>query len=180
VFQRALGGVWACIDPACTHRDPELAQSDSNWGFGALWLRQRDKCSCGALAFELVACNECGTPHLRAGLEAGASARLIPAAASDIDEFAVDAEPDTEESGPIARDRVLLRPARGTAHDRFVQVENGRVFDNAPPEDSKWIALTLIEDEATRACCDGATEARLQPLRYKAYPVDSGSTTYSM
>ena len=166
VFQKALGGVWVCVDPACPHRDPELTQIDSHWGFGALWLRQRDKCSCGAPVFELVACAECGTPHLRAGLEAGASARLIPATAGDIDEFAVDAEPDAENPGPIARDRVLLRPARGTAQDRFVQLDDGGVFDNAPPEASKWVALTLIEDEATRACCDGAAEARLQPLRY--------------
>jgi|SRR5271165_126282 len=172
VFQRALGGVWVCIDPTCPHRDLELTLSgaSASWGFGAVWLRARDTCLCAAPVFELFACNECGTPHLRAGRQAGASARLLPRVGGDSDEFAVDAEPDTTSEvnavGPVVRDEVLLRPARATAADRFVQLSNGMVFDNAPPFDAKCVRLAMIEDEASRACCDGAAEARLTPLRF--------------
>jgi len=166
VFQRALGGLWVCVDPSCNYRDAELRSPDSDWGFGAVWLRQRDQCDCGAPVFELVACNECGTPHLRAGLQAGAAARLVPLRAGEVDDFAVDAEPDPNEPSAVAHDRVLLRPARGSVHDRFLQLDNRAIFDNAPPESVRWTGIALIEDEAARNCCDGAADARLQPLRY--------------
>jgi len=166
LFHRALGGVWACVDPACPHRDPELSEPNSGWGFGAIWLRQRDHCLCGAPAFELVACNECGTPHLRAGIEAGAAARLIPAQAGQIDDFIVDAEPDSDSSAPCARNTVLLRPSRSNANDRFLQLDNGAIFDNVPPEEAPWIALAVIDDERARNCCEGAADAQLATLRY--------------
>ena len=166
VFQRALGGVWVCVDPTCPHRDPELMAPDVDWGFGAVWLRQRDQCQCGGPVFELVACNECGTPHLRAGMQAGATARLVPLRAGEIDDFAVDAEPDPNEPATVAHGRVVLRAPYGSVHDRFLQLDNGAIFDNAPPENARWTKIALIEDEAARNCCDGAAEARLQPLRY--------------
>ena len=172
LFHRALGGLWVCIDPGCSHRDPELA-ADPNWGFGAVWLRQRDRCQCGAQVFELAACDECGTAHLLAGMEAGAAARLIPIRAGEIDDFAVDVEPETEtddldivRQGAVASEKILLRPSRGDARDRFVRLENGMIFDDTPPEGGGWIPVTLIEDETARDCCGGATEARLQPLRF--------------
>ena len=166
LFHRASGGVWVCIDPACPHRDTELIEPESGWSFGAVWLRQRDRCLCGAPCFELVACDECGTPHLRAGLEAGAAARLVPARAGEIDEFAPDAEPDPESGLPVSRNEVLLRPSRGTTHDRFVQLDSGAVFDNAPPAGEQWTVLAVIEDETERTCCEGAAQAQVSPLRY--------------
>ena len=166
LFHRALGGVWVCIDPACPHRDTELIEPESGWSLGAVWLRQRDRCLCGAPCFELVACDECGTPHLRAGLEAGAAARLVPARAGEIDEFAPDAEPDPESGLPVSRNEVLLRPSRGTTHDRFVQLDSGAVFDNAPPAGEQWTVLAVIDDETARTCCGGAGQAQVSPLRY--------------
>ena len=44
LFHRAQGGLWACIDPDCPHRDAELERPESGWGFGALHLAQRDHC----------------------------------------------------------------------------------------------------------------------------------------
>ena len=172
LFHRALGGVWVCVNPDCSHRDSELAV-DPTWGFGAVWLRQHDRCQCGAPVFELVACDECGTPHLLAGMEAGAAARLIPLRAGEMDDFAVDVEPEPENDdsdtigqGAVAREKVLLRPPRGDTRDRFVQLANGTIFDNMPPEGGGWVPVTLIEDESTRDCCEGAMEARLQPIRF--------------
>ena len=168
VFHRSLGGLWVCVDPTCDHRDPELAAAGSSWGFGALWLRQRDRCDCGAPVFELYACTECGTPHLLAGLEAGASARLVPLRAIETDDFAVDAEPDAEPEWeiPVASGEVTLSPARGDSSDRFVKLDDATVFDNDPPQGARSVRLALEESESERACCPGAVHARLAPQRY--------------
>ena len=106
-------------------------------------------------------------------MEAGAAARLIPIRAGEIDDFAVDVEPETENDdsdtigqGVVASEKVLLRPSRGDARDRFIQLENGKIFDNTPPEGGGWVPVTLIEDEMARDCCGGATETRLQPVRF--------------
>jgi hypothetical protein len=45
VFQRAQGGFWACINPTCSHRDPEFVGASAGWGFGSVWLAQRDHCA---------------------------------------------------------------------------------------------------------------------------------------
>ena len=168
IFHRSQGGIWVCVDATCQHRDPELSASDSGWGFGAVWLKQRDTCECGAPVFELFACDECGTPHLVAGLEAGASARLVPQRAIGMDDFAVDIEPEAEieEPVPVAIDKVLLSPARNDSSDRFLRLDDGTVFDNAPPQGSRSVRLALKEDESARTCCPGAAHARLAPQRY--------------
>ncbi len=170
VFHRAQGGFWVCMDRSCTYRDPELAAEDSDWGFGAVWMRQRDRCGCGAPVFELFACNECGMPHLVAGLEGGAEARLVPLRAVEVDDFAVDAEPDEEsaEQDYVAsiKTKAVLSPGRGNAEDRFVKLDDGAVFDNDPPADAHWARVVIEENEAARACCPGAAGARLAPQRY--------------
>ena len=168
IFHRSQGGIWVCVDATCQHRDPELSADGSGWGFGAVWLKQRDTCECGAPVFELFACNECGTPHLVAGLEAGASARLVPLRTIGTDDFAVDAEPDTEteDEGPIASDTVILSPAQNNSDDRFLKLDDGTVFDNAPPQDARSVRLALEEDESARTCCPEAARVRLVPQRY--------------
>lgn len=169
LFHRAQGGVWVCVDPACPHRDSELASADSGWGFGAIWLSQRDHCACGAPVFEIVACTECGTPLLVAGREVGATQRLISHRASAADEFMVDEEPDPEQDDlPVARDTVWLRPARGIASDRHVNLETGVLYDNEPPKNAKCVSIDVIENAEERACCTNAAESRLQPQRYGA------------
>ena len=168
IFHRSLGGLWVCVDANCQYRDPELSLSDSGWGYGAVWLKQRDTCECGAPVFEIFACNECGAPHLLAGLEAGASARLVPLRAIGMDDFAVDIEPDTEieDAGPVATGTVILSPARNDSNDRFVKLDDGTVFDNAPPQGARSVRLALEENESARTCCPGAAHARLAPQRY--------------
>ncbi len=167
-FHRAQGGIWVCVDPSCKKRDPELSTDDSGWGFGAVWLKQRDQCDCGAPVFELYACNECGTPHLVAGIEFGAMARLVPLRALQTDDFAVDAEPDADgdDREPVARGTGVLSPGRGRKSDRFLKFDDGTVFDNEPPSDARWARIVLDEDKAERACCSGSATARLAPQRY--------------
>ena len=175
LFHRALGGVWVCVDPCCEFRDPELSSQGSDWGFGAVWLRQRDRCDCGSPVFELRTCNECGTPNLVAGVEEGIQTRLVPIQPEQIDEFAVDAE--LEEAEPeadkpyggldvIAHGTAVLSQATGGRADSYLRVQDGVVFDNEPPSEGRWIRLSVNEDEAARACCPGAANAPLASQRY--------------
>ena len=167
LFHRAQGGLWACIDPACAHRDSELRAVGADWKFGGIWLVQRDRCACGAPTFELLACTECGTPHLVAGRESGALARLIPHEGAQTDEFLIDEEPDPDvDNQPLARDVVWLRPARATASDRDVGLDDGRLFDNGAPAQVRAIAVEVVEQPQDRNCCANAAKARLQPQRY--------------
>ena len=168
LFHRSQGGIWVCVDPSCRHKDAELAQPGSGWRFGAVWLRERDTCRCGAPVFELFACNECGTPHLIAGRQLGVMARLVPLRSAETDEFGIDAEPDSEdtETRVIVQDRVMLLPPRGDRTDCFLNPDDGTVLENGPPGEGRWIRVELKEDEMSRGCCPGARRARLAPQRY--------------
>jgi DEAD/DEAH box helicase domain-containing protein len=168
LFHRPQGGFWVCVDPSCTHRDPELAAVESRWGFGAVWLRQRETCACKAPVFELVACTECGAVHLRANLEIGARPRLVPYCEVEVDEFAIDREPDpeAETEEPTQQEKVLLRPGRGDRSDRFIRLADGALFDNAPPEGEAAAPISLIERDEQRNCCVGAANAGLMPQRF--------------
>lgn len=170
LFHRAQGGLWACIDPECPHRDPELARSESGWSFGALHLTQRDHCldGCRAPVFEVEACTECGTPHLIAGYDAGARPRLMPRGLIDFDDFSIDAEP-AEAEQPERRPHIAwLAPAQGGADDRFVADDGDAwaIYDNAPPRDRSHIRIALYDEPGARLCCPEAETARLQPQRY--------------
>ena len=173
LFHRAQGGLWACVDPSCNNRDPELVADSADWGFGALWLRQRDRCSCGAQVFELVACDECGTPHLLAGVHRGVTDRLLGAPDQTIDEFAVDLEPDTPlddesetETSRAPRETVILAPGSADPMPRYLSLESGEIFDNHPPAAERWTPILLYHAETERNCCKGARTARLGPQRY--------------
>ncbi len=177
LFHRALGGIWACVDPGCAYRDPELEAQGSDWGFGAVWLNQRDRCECGAPVFELLTCNECGSPNLVADVvNVGSQTRLMPIQPGQVDDFSVDEEPDdsdqdgdnsSQAAGIVVHGTAVLSPPLGTDDDRYLRLQDGVVFDNNPPSDDRWVRVSLLEDqEAARACCPGAVNARLAPQRY--------------
>lgn len=158
LFHRALGGMWVCVDPECPHRDPELLD-DPEWLYGALWLHPRDHCDCGALTFELKVCGECGAPHLLAHRSAGATVRLTPSRAVELDEFAVDEEPETSDEGTEStnvRDVVYLRAVDSDTEVQVLDLATGTLYDNAPAPSARTVAIRVIEDPAARGCCDGA------------------------
>lgn len=167
LFHRPLGGVWACIDPACSERDRELATAGSGWSFGAVHLGARERCGCGAPAFEVLLCNACGTAHLAARQISGAAPRLAPPAATEGDDFALDVEPDENDTGEdIESDAVWLAPARGETGGPWVTLDDGRIWDNTPPDDAPAIHVRIVERVGDRGCCGEAGDARLAPLRY--------------
>ena len=170
IFHRAQGGLWTCVDPDCGYRDPQLRDDGSDWEFGAIWLKQRDRCACGAPVFELFACNECGAPHLAVGIRPGKQTQLVPPDPIEVDEFALDAEPedgdDTESTGENLEG--LISGGQGGDLDCFLSLDDGMVFDNAPPADRRWVRVVLNQYVNDRNCCPGAERARLSPQRYSS------------
>ncbi|QNR63102.1 DEAD/DEAH box helicase [Rhodobacter capsulatus] len=165
LFHRAQGGVYACVDPACPHRDAELIAPESGWSFGAVYTAPRPLCRCGAPVFEVVACGGCGAVHLQARLISGAQARLETPDPVEGDDFALDAEPE-EDVAEGAASMVLLAGPQGKGRRVHLEKTTGLIFDNAPPEGTTSWPVALVEEPATRACCDQADEARLQEMRF--------------
>lgn len=65
VFHRTQNGLWACVDPGSTERKGARLDAE-DWPFGALWFERRERCTCGALVFELALCRRCGAEYLAA------------------------------------------------------------------------------------------------------------------
>lgn len=64
VFERTLGGIWACCNRACRGRGGTLLDSPE-WAFGAVYFHVLNHCEhCRSPVFEMVSCDGCGTPYL--------------------------------------------------------------------------------------------------------------------
>lgn len=87
-FERAVPGIWSCINSACPNKP-------ADWPFGRILPERGDECpSCGAPILEVVSCFECGEAFLE-GVEAGA--RLTaPLRNPPRDEFAFDSARDND------------------------------------------------------------------------------------
>lgn len=165
VFHRAQGGVFACVDPECPHRDTELSADGSRWPFGAVHLGPRPACACGAPVLELVSCMSCGTPHLQAQLVGGAQPRLETPELDEGDDFALDAEPD----GDTASSKMLALLVRGSSaggYSAWITKTGARIHDNAPPDGETAWRYAVIEQPSLRGCCADAQDTRLQGLRF--------------
>ncbi|MBR1240305.1 DEAD/DEAH box helicase [Bradyrhizobium sp. AUGA SZCCT0274] len=157
-FERAVAGLWSCINPECV-------ASPLDWPFGRILSERGDQCpSCSAPVLEVVSCNECGEAYLE-GTEKGP--RLsAPLRNPPRDEFAFDsareddAAPDgaddnedeaTQQEEPdLVQDRLFAAnptpAARGFWLDRKAE---WRVIDG-PNEGS--ISLLCEEHNGPRAC----------------------------
>jgi len=173
LFQRSVGGLWVCLDPQCPHRDDELRAEGADWGWGAVWQRPRERCSCGAPAFELVSCQGCGKPHLRAQRRCeGVEMRLSSQRSAFADEFAVDIEPaaaeeeqDTNSVFAIsASEPVLLLPGSGAA-DQFLDREILTLRTRLPEEMTGWLRLRIIDEIDARGCCVSSDRPGLSSFR---------------
>ena len=166
LFHRAQGGIWACPDPACSYRAPELQAEGAGWSFGAVFLAPRAACGCGARVYEAVACTECGTMHLQGLLTQGAHPRLDPPDLGEGDDFALDAEPEEDENlvSPGSVGWVAL-PSQGGGYPGWLAVD-GRWFDNAPPPELRAFPQRLIVDVKDRGCCAQAGRTGLMGFRF--------------
>ena len=87
-FERAIPGVWSCINPACSNAPPD-------WPFGGILPVRADRCSfCSAPVLEVMSCSECGEAFLE-GVEKGQSLSA-PIRNPPRDEFAFDSARDND------------------------------------------------------------------------------------
>ncbi|MEH6628886.1 MAG: DEAD/DEAH box helicase [Motiliproteus sp.] len=99
LFHQVSGGLWSCADPKCTAKaKTELANGE--WPFGKVYTQQRKHCECGTPVYELVFCQECNTPHLKAKRQlTDTEQRLVQVDQNDVDEFSLQREGSEDDEG---------------------------------------------------------------------------------
>lgn len=158
VFHRAQGGLWTCVDPECSKRDAALLQEGGDWPFGRIHFAERDKCYCGAPVLEVAACDECGTPWLRAEVANEGPHRILrPSRGAGIDDdYILDVEPEDdsgEPAAPLLSESVIVGPGHGTGEE-FLRVSDAHLFE-LPKEGDRVLALTILTEQ-DRGCCERA------------------------
>ncbi len=172
VFHRAQGGLWTCVDPECCKRDEPLLQEDGDWPFGRVHFTERDRCDCGAPVLEIAACDECGTPWLRAEVANEGPHRVLrPARGAGIDDdYILDVEPEDdsgEPAAPLLSESVIVGPGQG-AGEEFLRVSDAHLFE-IPKEGDRVLALTILTEQ-DRGCCEraGHKGVTVRPQRFGA------------
>lgn len=182
-FERAVAGVWSCINPGCETRVPD-------WPFGGILPERADKCpSCGAPVLEIINCTECGEAYLE-GTEKGP--RLAaPLRNPPRDEFAFDRaregddgeteeaeesdndETTDEEDSQLELDRLFAANPTPAARSFWLDRRAGWRVVDAPAEDG--VTLLCEDHFGSRACphCKPRPgkehdAGRLRPLRFGA------------
>ncbi|WP_431299190.1 DEAD/DEAH box helicase [Tabrizicola sp. BL-A-41-H6] len=154
-FHRAQAGLWACVNPACADRAPELAREGADWPFGQIHLFSRDRCTCGDPVFEIVGCADCGTPWLLAQRTSGSIQHLnqMPPSESE-DDYVLDSEPedDDEPTGPSTE--VLITPATPTRAGLPFRLSDAALRDIATDDPGHVEIHVTVASE--RACCPRA------------------------
>ena len=177
-FERAVPGIWSCINPACP-------QKPSDWPFGRILSERADECpSCGAPVLEVVSCIECGEAFLE-GIETGP--RLsAPLRNPPRDEFAFDSARDNDggpedaddteddeaqqEDVPVWERLFAANPTAAARGFWLDQKAGWRVVDG--PADG-GLTLRCEEHNGPRACPHCSPTGRkgpelIRPLRFGA------------
>lgn len=173
VFHRAQGGLWACVDPDCPDKGPELTYEGNDWPFGQVHLTSRDRCTCKAPTYEIGACDECGTPWLIADVSNETKHRFLRLAAdqSSDDEYILDVEPDidSEDNQNVARVAERVVVACGDEHEvDFLRLSDGALFER-PDKGDRCVPVRLA-DPLARGCCDKSSHRAViaRPQRFGA------------
>jgi DEAD/DEAH box helicase domain-containing protein len=179
-FERAVPGIWSCINPHCPDRP-------SDWTFGHILFERADQCpTCGAPVLEVISCTECGEAYLE-GTERGP--RLsAPLRSPPRDEFAFDsvreneagsegADDSEDETGPQAeetvfvQDRLFAANPTPTARGFWLDRKAGWRIVDAPTDNA--LSLLCEEHNGARACPHCSPAGRkgpelIRPLRFGA------------
>lgn len=172
VFHRAQGGLWTCVDPDCPDCDQALKQDEGDWPFGRIHFSERERCDCGAPVLEIAACDECGTPWLRAEVANEGPHRILRLArgAGVGDDYILDVEPDEdgdEPSAPALSESVIVGPGTGAGCE-YLRFSDAQLFE-IPKDGDRVLSLTILaEDE--RGCCERASRkgVSVRPQRFGA------------
>jgi len=146
LFHRTLGGIWACLNPACAGRTG-TALDHVDWPFGRIFFERRTHCNaCESIVLEVALCSECGAEYLAANLvseAADGSQRFearAPEEGSEADEYrrlisepADDDAAEVEEPEPqgVRVPRLLAAPAHASTPVR-VGLATGAVESQGP------------------------------------------------
>ncbi|ESQ74519.1 DEAD/DEAH box helicase [Asticcacaulis sp. AC402] len=107
-FERAVPGVWSCLNPKCRGR-PE------KWPFGRLFTEKANTCpDCQAPVLEAINCTECGEAFLDAEEDLETGRLVSPVRIAVRDEFDLDADTEAppEEADDGEKDnREIFAPA---------------------------------------------------------------------
>ena len=165
LFLRALGGAWACVDPACPHAAAEL-RGAPDWPFGHVHFSLRERCSCGAPCMEIAICNDCGTPHLTAMQDFGAQHRLILPRAGAEDDYATDVEGDDDATAPSARAELWVTSAPDRGRTVHLDRESLEIFSNQAKAQDGQIALRVIDSDPVCPCNETRNGNSFKYLRF--------------
>jgi ATP-dependent helicase YprA (DUF1998 family) len=159
IFHRTQPGIWACCNPNCTGRRDGL--EDPAWPFGAVYLERREQCSCGAPAFEMLLCSECGTEYLTCEEAVTPQGRVLRQSSpdTDYDEFQEEFEAlepaEGDEAPPqVALDNALPRMATAArapgAIATRISKASGAIVDTA--NDAVVVGLLAPEPDNKFTC----------------------------
>ncbi len=183
-FHRAAPGLWSCLNSKCHLPRP------ANWPFGSIHHQAAEVCRCNAPLFEVLSCAACGEAYL--SVQETSSDRLVrPLTARAVDDFALDADRDTDEAQdgdddaeipqPIERgDRRLISitPHRGPMRYLWVEEQTGLVHDREGPGLTRLSAYDYVEPHFCPACNTQALPGGdlLRPIKFAA-PFILGTAT---
>jgi len=96
LFHQVLSGLWCCSDVDCQTKKQSCI--DASWPFGYVYASRRVHCECGSPVYELLLCEECNTPYLRAS---DVNHRLVQYDHQSLDEFSlqIDESEDSDNAG---------------------------------------------------------------------------------
>ncbi len=166
LFHQTVMGLWACCDPSCTcKKDGNLAHED--WPFGAVYNMPRNHCLCGAPVFELVSCDDCGTPFLKASESMG---KLKQSSGPFLDkEFEIEIEEDLEEnldsSTQSTQSTILI--ANRMYHNTGPMSSSKYSSENLQPGDSCVVIIVYDQGDCDAVCphCLGKASLKNDKLR---------------
>ncbi|PSW37574.1 DEAD/DEAH box helicase, partial [Photobacterium phosphoreum] len=181
LFHRAQRGLWACIDPECTHKKGTALAGD--WPFGKVFIEERTYCldGCGSPVYEVTHCKECKEPSLAASIVSDADANriILQREHDDLDEYFDDIEVfdnDNDEQVEIKKlDNIQVfssqsndlqrYAASGGAVTGFIEPKTRKVKNKS--EDGLEIRYTVAHrDSVLRcACCDTTEQFEGQTFR---------------
>ncbi|WP_417826820.1 DEAD/DEAH box helicase [Thalassospira povalilytica] len=174
VFHRAQGGLWACVNPDCCNRSAALADENGDWPFGQIYFTERETCDgdCGAPVLEIAACDECGTPWLRADVANDGPHRFLRPARDEggDDDYILDVEPDEdggEPATPQLSESVIVGLGSGEGCE-YLRLTDAQLFE-IPKDGEPVVPLAIcVEDE--RGCCERASQksVTVRPQRFGA------------
>jgi ATP-dependent helicase YprA (DUF1998 family) len=184
-FQRAMPGLWSCVNGACPARVPD-------WPFGRILTERAEHCpTCEAPVLEIMSCTVCGEPSL-VGEERGTRLRS-PLSAAPADEFRDEAERERSAEGDADQDesedeavhaneevgirRLFAARPSNRARPFWLAPEDWAVIDR-PAEGSLKLMWEDGADDDPCPCCGEQSRGKLplRPLRFGA-PFLLGNTT---